>query len=367
MLNGKTYRRSSPENNCAGAKAYEALLRQKIQRGESIDLEEPKRIDNLSFRVWASQWFNLYVENNNKLSEILNKKSILKAHLVPFFGSKSLEEISGSDVEKFKAKEKKANLSNKTINNFLIVLKRCLRVAQEESLTERVPKIKLLKVEPQKFDVLSENECQTLLNGCTGLIKDMILLTLRSGLRLGELLALQWTDIDFSNKLMTIRQSFSKGKLGSTKSNKIRYIPLLDEVCQMLASRPKQGKFVFSKDTGEPLNPMFCSRHLRHACKTAGLRKIRGFHSMRHTMASQLAINGVPIIVIKELLGHSDIRTTMRYAHLNPCVIREAMLSLSQMSGHKIGHTLQTNDEKITLLIPANSEIIEKPQQKTGQ
>ena len=136
--NRQRYRRASPDNTYAGAKAFEALIRQKLAKGELIDTVKEKKVNISSFQDFSKQWFEVYVKTNNKYSETSNKESILRAHLVPFFGRKRLNEINGLDVENFKAKEVKAGLSNKSINNFLIVLSRCLKVAQDWGVIEKV-------------------------------------------------------------------------------------------------------------------------------------------------------------------------------------------------------------------------------------
>ena len=329
------YRQSSPENSYAGAKAYESVMRQRLARGENVNTEAEKTKKTQTFQEFSKQWFEVYVKTNNKYSEATNKASILRAHLIPFFGPKRLDQINGLDIENFKTKEMKVGLSNKSINNFLIVISRCLKVAQEWGVIEKIPRIKLLKVQTQKFDHLSEQECQLLLDNCNRLLRDMVLVALKTGLRFGELIALEWKDIDFVNNQMTIRQSFYRGRLGGTKSNKIRFVPLLDEVCEVLKSRIRKNNFIFSKEGGEPLNSVLCLRWLHSACEKAGLRKI-GWHTLRHTFASQLAQRGVSVTLVKELLGHSDIRTTMRYSHLTNSATREAILLLDGNNCHNI-------------------------------
>jgi len=354
--NRQRYRRVSPDNSLAGAKAYEALIRQKLAKGEPIEIETKKIDKILSFQDFSKQWFEVYVKTNNKYSEASNKESILRAHLVPFFGQKKLDEINGLDIENFKAKEIRAGLSNKSINNFLIVMSRCLKVAQEWEVIEKVPRIKLLKVQAQKFDHLSEDECQTLLDNCDGILRDLILVALKTGLRFGELIALERKDIDFTNNQMTVKQSLYRGRMGGTKSNKIRFIPLIDDVCETLQSRVGKNNFIFTQENGELLSSMLCLRWLHGACQKAGLRKI-GWHTLRHTFASQLAQHSVSITIVKELLGHSDIRTTMRYSHLSSSATREAVKLLNSSIGHNMATNYDTASEKLVLSIPAKTLI----------
>jgi len=359
-LNHRRYRRVSPDNSVAGARAHEALLRQSIASGNPINAFTEIK-DMPTFKEFSQKWFETYVKTNNKFSETLNKESILRVHLNPYFGSMRLDKINSLDIEDFKAKKLKVGLANKSVNNSLIALSKCLNVAKEWCVLKNVPKIKLLKVEPQTFDFLTEAESQLLLNNCDELLKKMILVAIRTGLRFGELIALQSGDIDSDNKLLTVSKSISCGRMGSPKSNKIRFIPLLEEVCQVLATGNAKTSFIFSKNGKDPLGKMQCSRWLRRACEKTGLRNI-GWHTLRHTFASQLAQNGVSIMLIKELLGHADIKTTLRYSHLTPLVTREAIETLNKKSGHKAATNSVLEDLKILTLAPVRSEISLKTQ-----
>jgi integrase len=360
-FNHKRYFKCSPENSQTGAKAYEALLRQKLSRGEPI-IEVQKEIKTIpTFKEFSNKWFIVYVKTNNKYSEILNKESLLRVHLNPFFGQKPLNKISNLDIENYKVQQLQSGQSNKSVNNHLIVLNKCLNTAQEWGIIESTPKIKLLKVQPQKFDFLSTDECQLLLDNCDGLLKEMVLVALKTGLRFGELIALEWTDVDFKNNIATIQRSIARGRLGSPKSNKIRYVPLLNDVSEVLKRRAVNNGFVFSKYDNKHLGPMLCLRWLHQACKRAGLRKI-GWHTLRHTFASHLAQNGVSIILIKELLGHADIKTTMRYSHLTSQAIRGAISTLEFKSGDIVETISKPTVKETVNLFPVVSEISQKTQ-----
>jgi integrase len=344
----KRIRRASPENTYAGAKAYESVLRQKLARGEGIieKIEDDKPIPN--FNDFTQRWFDVYVKNNNKHSEILNKASVLRAHLNPYFGKKALNKISNFDIENYKALKIKSKQSNKSINNHLIVLNKCLRTAQEWEVVESIPKIKLLKIPPQKFDFLNIEECELLLNNSIGVLREMILFGLKTGLRFGELIALNWNDINFQNNIIVVQKSISRGIMGSTKSNRIRYIPLSNDLLQILILRLKNKGFVFCDKDDKFLNPVTCQRWLHKACNKAGLRKI-GWHTLRHTFASHLAQNGVSVVLIKGLLGHADIKTTMRYSHLTSLEFKGAIESLDEKFGHNIVIPIKTKDNNYFL------------------
>jgi len=92
----------------------------------------------------------------------------------------------------------------------------------------------------------------------------------------------------------------------------------------MLFNRKKNTGYVFTDANGEPLKSKYLEEHLKAVCENAGLRKI-GWHKLRHTFASRLSSMGVPLNAVQALMGHSNISTTMRYAHLAPSELRKAI------------------------------------------
>ncbi|MBL7057805.1 site-specific integrase [Patescibacteria group bacterium] len=323
-FNRVRHRRRSPDNTKAGAQSYEAMLRQRLARGEPI-VEEVVNIP--SFKEFSQRWFEVYVKNNNKLSEQITKERLLRVHLVPFFGRMSLDSIKNVNVEEFKASRLKKGLTRKSVNNQLAVLAKCLSVAKEWGDVENVPIIKLLKLDPVKFDYLTIGECDLLLDNAKGEYKDMILLAIKTGLRFGELIALDWSDVDLVKNVLTIRRTIVGGVLqNSTKSNKIRHVELNSDGNCMLKGRQKVTGYVFCNEGGSIKQGSAC-KYLERLCKRVGLRHI-GWHVFRHTFASHLAQNGIAIQVIQQLLGHSDIRTTLRYSHLSSSNLQDAVATL---------------------------------------
>jgi integrase len=112
------------------------------------------------------------------------------------------------------------------------------------------------------------------------------------------------------------------------KSNRERHIPLDTDVYAMLYRRKGATGYVFLARDAQPFNNYRLNYAIRNLCRRAGLRII-GWHTLRHTFASHLAMRGVPMPAIKELLGHSSITTTMRYAHVAPSTLRSAIEMLN--------------------------------------
>jgi integrase len=142
---------------------------------------------------------------------------------------------------------------------------------------------------------------------------------LHTGLRMGEQRALRWVDIDFGRRLITVRRSAPKWlSIEKTpKSNRHRRVDMTTDLVEALGKFPRVGENVFCNADGSKLQPGQFHEMLWAAQKKAGLRRIK-WHELRHSFASILTSGGAPLVVVQELLGHSTIRMTERYAHLAP-------------------------------------------------
>lgn len=329
QFNHTRYRRRSPDNSRAGALAYEVTLRQRLAHGKPLDSPAPPATQ--TFAAFAEQWFKDYVIPNNKYSEQLAKKYVLSSSLVPFFGNMPIGKISAHDIEQYKAQQVKRGFTNKTIRNRLTVLNKCVSTAYEWLRLEGAPpKIKWPKCVPPSIDYLSPEECELLLSHANGIIYEMILTALRTGMRQGELRGLQWSSIDWLNQNVAVRHTRDDHRkvLVPPKNNRERHIPLDVDVYALLCRRKKGTGYVFVDKFGRPFDKKRLSYRIGILRKSAGLRKI-GWHTLRHTFASHLAMRGVPMAAIKDLMGHSSITTTMMYAHVAPSALREAIYMLN--------------------------------------
>lgn len=287
-----------------------------------------------TFAEFSREFVENYATPNNKPSEVESKQAILKLHLVPTFGALRLADIDGRRIEAFKAVQRKADLSPKSVNNQLAVLRRILAVAHEWGVIAAVPKVTWLKAPKPEFDFLDFEEAERLLAGADPAWRPMILVGLKAGLRQGELLALRWEDADLVTGRLLIRRAVARGKIGTPKSGKGREVPLSAESVRALMSyRHRKGELVFCAENGRMLRKGECKWPLWSACRAAVLRRI-GWHVLRHTFASHLVMKGVPLKVVQELLGHATIEMTMRYAHLSPAVSRDAVALLDVPSSN---------------------------------
>jgi len=353
---GRRYRIASPDNSRSGAKSFEAVLRQRLAKGTDLIPKPEKKY--LTFKEFALKWFEAYVKINNKPSAIKEKKTHLFSCLIPYFGNKRLNEIGNLDIEEFKANRLKRS-SAKTVNNQLGTMAKCLRTAVEWEELGKIPLFKPLRTDPAEFDYLTEEEAKRLFDHAPEPYKTAILLALHTGMRIGELMALSWTSVDFEKKQITVKSSFSAGVLGSTKSNRIRYIPMTDDLIQHLSLIEPKESYVLKGPDGIRFRPECSRTSINTICNEINLRHI-GWHKLRHTFASRLAEKGVSMAVVKELMGHSDIRTTMRYAHLGQHTLRDAIKTLETPQKISLRHNsvtienlgVQTLDHK-KLISPA--------------
>lgn len=316
------HRMRSPENSRPGALAFEALLRQKMARGENIGLAGPVP----TFATFSETWFRDYVLPNNKFSEQRKKRSILRRHLLPFFGRMRVDEITTHRVEQFKAHQVRNGVAGKSLTNQLTTLNKCLSCAHDWlDLRTKRPRVTWPKSSPMRTEFLSAEECDLLLDHSRGIVHELVLVALRTGMRQGELKGLQWNAIDWQNRSLTVRHSYCDVRkvLESPKSNRERHIPLDAEVLTILYQRRQATGFVFL-DGHQPFNSPRINGALASVCARAEMRRVT-WHVLRHTFATSLAMRGVPLQIVQQLLGHSSVKTTERYAHVAPSMLRSAI------------------------------------------
>ncbi len=331
---GRRIRPTSPENTREGALAFAALLQQKLSRNESIDAilkpwSSKKEPEEVSFKDFSDRWFQTYVLPNNKASTHRSKRNALNHHLIPYFSNKKLSEVSVLMIEEFKARKLKDGLSPKTINNLLSVLRKCLTCAEEWEMLAKVPRITWLRVPPSRYKFLSADDSVRLLGAAENIFwYAMMLCALRTGMRIGEICALDWSDINWESRTVTVRRSVVEGVMGSPKNNRTRTIPLTDDLYELFHSKRLATGLLFPGPNGDHLRKSSWPwKALTRACLKAGLPMI-GWHALRHTFASELTARSVPMKATQMLLGHSSIQMTERYAHLAPSALQSAVAVL---------------------------------------
>jgi len=251
-------------------------------------------------------------------------EQILRVHLVPFFGHRDLRTIEAWDIEAFRA-QKLATHAPKTVHNQMGLLSSLFKAAVRWGYTEVDPtvSVSLPRLTGPEMQFWDADQSRSFLEACA--VEDpefgpFFLTALRAGLRLGELFGLQVRHVLGAAGHLDIRRAIVRGEVGPPKHGKVRQVPMTPELYAVLARRVDgrgPDALVFAGPDGAPLTRDRVKRPFWRATERAGLPRIR-LHDLRHSYASQLVLAGVPLPVVQRLLGHSDIRTTMRYAHLAP-------------------------------------------------
>jgi integrase len=306
------FRLDAPVNTRQGALAYERQVRNEIAAG-TWRRNEPATVRDFAreFLVWA--------ENNLKPSTRISYEKILRNNLVPFLGHVRLGEIGAEVIERYKSQ--RAVATPKTICNELTCLGSLMRLAVEYGRIPVAPKLRKPKVQRHQdraYRWLERDEAEKLL-AAPSTYSAMIAFALHTGLRLGELQALSWEQIDIKARRIVVSRNYAGGIVGTPKGNRSRVVdldgPALDALSRV--TRRLHCELVFTSATGRMVSQSDASKGLRRACKAAKIADC-GWHVLRHTFASWLVQGGVPLRQVQELLGHSTIAVTERYSHLSP-------------------------------------------------
>ncbi|MCX6127381.1 MAG: tyrosine-type recombinase/integrase, partial [Proteobacteria bacterium] len=240
----------SPVQSRRGAERYEHEVRQSLISGQygRTEVLLPK------FADFAEEFMRTHAIIHNKPSEIKGKECALRNHLLPTFGQYRLNEIDGHMIDKFTAAQKALGLSPKSINNHLIILRTILGKAVDWNRLTKVPKIKKLPSIQIKIDFLAFDEASRLEVSAAHDPQwhSLIVVALHTGLRLGELLALQWDDCDLVVGKLTVCRSDWQGHIGTPKSGKERTIPLNQKALSALKRhRHLAGPWVWCQGNGQ--------------------------------------------------------------------------------------------------------------------
>lgn len=316
----------------------EASIRRKLTLGEPISgFLGPSTVPTLT--EFADRFLREYVPAHNKPSEQRNKRQVLRRHLLPHLGKLPLDQLTPRRIDQFTTRKLEEGLSAKTVHNMLTILGRLLTVAHEWEVIPSRPKIRKPKLPVSPFDFLNAEESQKLLTAVDDPYwRRVILLALRTGMRFGELVGLLWTEVDLEHRRLRVARTLVRGQVTTPKSNRTRVIPLSRELCRELASwEPKTGLVLGRGPLRRPPDHKTMREALRRFCDSAGIRRVK-WHALRHSFASQLVANGVSIRAVQEFLGHSDIRVTMRYSHLEPSVLLDAVDGLDEVRSDQHKH-----------------------------
>ena len=264
--------------------------------------------------------------NRQKPSGIAAKELLLRVHLVPFLGHKRLDAITNEDVQRLKTSM--VAKSPKTVNNALAVLSVLLKKAVEWGVIERMPcTIRLLTVPKSTATFHDFDQFERLVESAKTVDRAtelMVLLGGEAGMRCGEMIALEWRDVDLTKRQVCVQRSDWNGQVTSPKGGRLRYVPLTVRLAAALREhRHLRGPRVLCQGNGAPLTRQQVQYRVKRAARKANVRD--GVHLLRHTFCSHLAMRGAPARAIQELAGHSELGVTQRYMHLSPAALDAAI------------------------------------------
>jgi integrase len=286
---------------------------------------------------FAPQFLSLATKDGNSAGELAQKRMALRNHIVPELGTYDVANIGVATIREFTAYKVAEGLAPKTINNLLGILARLLHVAQQEGCrTEPLPAIKRLPAHFKEARFLSPDEATALLESARAYGSQfanpayyfMVHAALHTGLRIGELLALEWGDLDTQKGRLSVQRSWCRVEISTKlpKNGHHRYLNLSAPALAFL----QKWKQIASEDTGRIFAIPYVSAHkaLARITDLAGLENV-GWHTLRHTFASWLITAGVPLFTVSRMLGHQSLRQTERYAHLNDEANRAAAATIT--------------------------------------
>lgn len=344
---GRWEGRLSKGINNLGKRTYNYFFGHTRQAVEIKMMNHLKKIRNtpcnLSFNELFAEWFNS-VSFGIKESTASNYRMKADKHLIPYFNTIKCFEINSEHILEFVQSKRKAKLSDRYIADMVVIIKSVFKFGSKKyhcnNPTEglkmsfkRSDEIKVL--EPDQYKTLQ----RTIADGGS-VTSAAIALAMATGLRIGELCALQWKDVDLKKRIMTVRKtvqriknndSGSKTKViissPKTESSK-REIPIPDCVISIIEKHKSSDEYFVLSGNEKVTEPRTLQYRFSKILKNANLPSIH-FHALRHMFATKCIQTGMDIKTLSEILGHSCVETTLnRYVHSSLAHKAEAINSL---------------------------------------
>lgn len=279
------------------------------------------------------KWFSEKEDGVKKgilASSYVDKLKIYKENFIlPFFRGKDVRDIRTVDIKEFH-KQLPEILSPKYVKNILNALENFFNSLIEDEIIEKKPTFPKVSIPEPPTKWCSRETQDKILEAIPEKHRPIFFFLTRQGLRPAEAAVIKWSDIDLENGIITIQRTLSNRKIvDRTKSKKIRPRLLHPEVLEILRSVPRGLAHVFvftNPNNGKPYQNYTLERIWNEACKKVRT-KIKLYEATRHSVASMAASAGVSINIIKEVLGHTDIRTTQRYSHVDVLAQNEVFMA----------------------------------------
>lgn len=332
--------RKSLGSDRAMAKIQAAEIQKELILGRSINYS----LRNISFLEFSKEYLQA-TGHRRRVRTAVEEERRLRLSILPFFGELRLKDITQHHIEKWQSWRSSKNAKPGTVNRELTSLRAMLLAAKRWNYLPHSTQLSFSALpDPQRSDrFLSNEEAASLLRACENGPKHLygfVLMALHTGMRWSEIRFLKWEDVDLTRRVIRVVNSAEH----TTKSGKIRFIPISTMLHTWLASQPGTSTWVFASEYEKPFKQIHKS--FKRACEVAKIRSLR-FHDLRHTFCSHLAMNGTPLQTIMELMGHSSLRMVLRYAHLAPSHKAAMIESLEFGTKHEVrsqnGHKSETD------------------------
>jgi integrase len=320
--------------NKALAKAFADKLAAKLkwaeQSGEAVTLATPDGTIP-TVEAYLTEWLTVYAEAHCKASTAEGNRQVVRQHILPALGSRRLCDVTRIDLKRLIAALAAQGRKKRTIHNILTPLKEAYQHAIDDGLVTTNPVTHLGRMTSTResadshIDPLTTDEVRALLSVAQDRWRryyPLLLCAVRTGLRQGELIGLQWSDVDFAGQFLEVRRAVVRRRETTTKTHKIRHVdlsPQLARVLQalkearqleaLLTDRPMPD-WIFLSPAGHRMTNELIQKSFYACLDAAGLRHVR-FHDLRHTFASLHIHQGTNVKYIQQQLGHGSISITL--------------------------------------------------------
>jgi integrase len=313
--------------------ALDALLAE--LRAEPAPLAEPDPAVKTLRDAWEEWLRHVEFDRSRKSSTVRDYRSQTRRYLLDELGPDlPLHELTTERIEEWQQDLlERGQLGRRTVQKAQVLLHAILKRAKKRRWVERnaAEDADRLSIKASgDFNVLSVEESEALVRAAADETDAAIFRTaIGCGLRMGELRALRWRDVDFTRRLIHVRWAYAREILDRPKSSCVRSVPMADQVAaalDRLSRRPRfvgGDDFVFCTELGEARSDYFIRGGFYEALERAGLGHLRTkdnpirFHDLRHTFGT-LAVQAAPITDVQAWMGHAQVQTTMIYVHYVP-------------------------------------------------
>jgi integrase len=316
-------RKSMKIGDKRSAEKVAAAVRRKLAKGQ-FDLEPKKKMP--TFGEYSKKWIDGYVNIHLRESTQDGYTGILENHVLPVFKNQKIDAISRGDLRDFLLSKFTSGLSIDRVKSIKDIFSGVFNYALDEELikvnpttgiTKRLfPKNGHGKREIGQDDFFTEKELDSFLTTCETDFPEyylFFLMAARTGARMGELLAVQWGDVDLKNNFIWFKRSYRRGRFTAPKNGKSRKVDMSNYLAEVLRGALKQGfqdvTGLVHRKNGRVMEQNYIRSVYARILKKAKVRYLK-FHGLRHTFCAHLLSNDVSPYYVSKQAGHSSIKIT---------------------------------------------------------